>query len=104
MTYRALSRWPPVIRASPVGQPPELPALLEKVRAGGPVDRAVHAAAPEKGRVRGVHDRVDVKRRDVAADEVEAAAHGLRPTGGSGARPFATANTVFPNGVKPAAS
>ena len=56
----------------------EPPALLEEAGSGGAVNRAVHAAAPEERGVRGVHDRVDVQRRDVSADDPEAGGHGER--------------------------
>ena len=61
--------------ASPNAQPPSVAAGLEQLGAGGPVDRAVDAAAAEQGRVRGVHDGVDVLGGDVAERDLEAGAH-----------------------------
>ena len=47
----------------------ERPALLEQLRAGGAVDRAVDASAAEQRRVRGVDDGVDLQSRDVVFDD-----------------------------------
>ena len=41
------------------------------------MDRAIHAAAAEQRAVRGVHDGVDVERRDVGDEDVEPRAAGL---------------------------
>jgi hypothetical protein len=41
-------------------------AGLDQLRPRGAVDRAVHAAAPQEGLVRRVHDRADHQARDVA--------------------------------------
>ena len=49
--------------------PADLPALGQDRGSAGPVDRAVDAAAAQQGRVRRVHDRVDLLGRDVALDE-----------------------------------
>ena len=56
--FRAGGRSRLVMRASPVGQPPSV-RHSARVRAGRPVDRAVHAAAAEEGAVGGVDDGVD---------------------------------------------
>src|SRR2546427_11407456 len=47
-------------------------ALLPQARAGCAMDGAVHAAAAEQARVRGVDEGVDVERGDVAAHETHA--------------------------------
>ena len=47
------------------------PELLEESRAGGVMDRAVHATACPQRLVRGVPDGVDPLGRDVATHEVE---------------------------------
>ena len=49
----------------------ERPALGEDRRAAGTVDRTVDATAAEQRAVRGVDDRIDVLRRDVAADDLD---------------------------------
>src|SRR5437016_2992776 len=48
----------------------ERAALLEQVRPCGAMDRAVNAAAAEQRRIRGVHDGVEGKRRDVRDDDL----------------------------------
>src|SRR6267378_7854 len=52
-------------------------ALLEKPGSGRAVDGAVHTAAAEQARVRGVHDRVHVEAGDVVAPESDAPARAL---------------------------
>src|SRR6185436_15130899 len=53
----------------------ERSALGEQFRTGGAMNRPVDAASAEERRVRGVHDRVDVELRDVAAVQLELRAH-----------------------------
>ena len=46
-------------------------AFREQPRARAPVNGAVDAATAEERLVGGVHDRVDVKQRDVALDDLD---------------------------------
>src|SRR5690242_12827508 len=52
--------------------------FLQQLRPGGAMDRAIHAAAAQQGRVGRIHDRVHALLRDVASDDfdsIKATAH-----------------------------
>src|SRR5262249_21760980 len=51
------------------------PAFFEQLRPGRAVDRAVHAAAAEQGRVRGVDDGVERQRHDIDLSRFKSLAH-----------------------------
>src|SRR5262249_941499 len=51
------------------------PAFFEQLRAGRAVDRPVHAAAAEQGRVRGVDDGVERQRHDIDLSRFKSLAH-----------------------------
>jgi hypothetical protein len=56
----------------------EEPAFSEELRSGGPMDCAVHPAAAEQRRIRGVDDGINVEGNDVTVDRAES---GHRQTG-----------------------
>jgi hypothetical protein len=48
----------------------ELAAFLQESGAGRVVNRSIYPAAAEQRRIRGVHDCIDVERRDVGTDDL----------------------------------
>jgi hypothetical protein len=69
------------IRASDAGlagrTSTESAAFLEKLWSSGMVDRPVHSATTKQRGIRGIHNRIDVKRRDVPTYCAYSSNHGL---------------------------
>src|SRR5205807_3641753 len=49
----------------------ELAAFFQQLRAGRTVNRSVNSAAAEQCRVRGIHNRIDLKFGNIATDDID---------------------------------